>query len=44
VADFSMIGTGGDAKWICAGDPDARQPEFKPDFYTPETLRAISER
>jgi len=44
VADFSMIGTGGDAKWIRAGDPDARQPEFKPDFYTPETLRAISER
>jgi hypothetical protein len=44
VADFSMIGTGGDAKWIRAGDPEARQPEFKPDFYTPETLRAISER
>jgi hypothetical protein len=44
VADFSMIGTGGDAKWIRAGDPDAHQPEFKADFYTPETLRAISER
>jgi hypothetical protein len=44
VADFSMIGTGGDVRWIRAGDPDARQPEFKADFYTPETLRAISER
>ncbi len=44
VADFSMIGTGGDAKWISATDPEAKQPQFKPDFYTPETLRAISER
>jgi Protein of unknown function (DUF1329) len=44
VADFSVIGTGGDAKWIRAGDPDAKQPQFKADFYTPETLRAISER
>jgi uncharacterized protein DUF1329 len=44
VADFSMIGTGGDAKWIRTGDPDANQPQFKADFYTPETLRAISER
>jgi len=44
VTDFSVIGTGGDAKWIRAGDPDAREPPFKADFYTPETLRAISER
>ena len=44
VADFSMIGTGGDAKWIRADDPDAKQPEFKADFYTPETLRSVSER
>ncbi len=44
VADFSMIGTGGDVKWIRPDDPDARQPQFKADFYTPETLRAISER
>jgi len=39
-----MIGSGGDAKWIRAADADANQPEFKADFYTPETLRAISER
>jgi hypothetical protein len=44
VADFSVIGTGGDAKWIRADDADAKQPQFKADFYTPETLRAISER
>jgi hypothetical protein len=44
VADFSVIGTGTDAKWIRADDPDAKRPQFKPDFYTPETLRAISER
>jgi hypothetical protein len=44
VADFSLIGTGGDAKWIRPDDPEAKQPQFKPDFYTPETLRAMSER
>jgi len=44
VVDFSMIGTRGDAKWIRADDPETKQPEFKADFYTPETLRAISER
>jgi hypothetical protein len=44
VADFSMIGTGADVKWIRPDDPDARQPQFKADFYTPETLRAMSER
>ncbi len=44
VADFSNIGTKGDVKWIKATDPEAGQPEFKADFYTPETLRAISER
>jgi len=44
VADYSLIGTGSDAKWISAGDPEAKMPQFKPDFYTPETLRAISER
>jgi Protein of unknown function (DUF1329) len=44
VADFSVIGTGTDVKWIRPDDPDASQPQFKADFYTPETLRAISER
>jgi hypothetical protein len=44
VADFNLIGAGGDAKWIRATDPEAQQPQFKADFYTPETLRAISER
>jgi hypothetical protein len=44
VADFSVIGTGADAKWIRPDDPEASQPQFKADFYTPETLRAISER
>jgi len=44
VADFSMIGTHRDIKWVKAGDPEANEPEFKSEFYTPETLRAISER
>jgi len=44
VADFSNIGTQRDVKWVKAGDPEASQAEFKSDFYTPETLRAISER
>jgi hypothetical protein len=44
VADFSMIGTHHDIKWVKPTDPEAGQVEFKADFYTPETLRAISER
>jgi hypothetical protein len=44
VSDFSMIGTHHDIKWVKAGDPDASRPEFRAEFYTPETLRAISER
>jgi Protein of unknown function (DUF1329) len=44
VSDFSMIGTHRDIKWVKATDPEAGEVEFKEDFYTPETLRAISER
>jgi hypothetical protein len=44
VVDYSVIGTGSDVKWIRPEDPEAKQPQFKADFYTPETLRAISER
>jgi hypothetical protein len=44
VVDWMSIGGGKDIKWIKEGDPEATQPWMKADFYTPETLRAMSER
>ena len=44
VVDWMAIEGGKDIKWIKEGDPEAKQPWMKPDFYTPETLRALSER
>jgi hypothetical protein len=44
VTDWMSIGGGKDIKWIKEGDPEAKQPWMKPDFYTPETLRSLSER
>jgi hypothetical protein len=44
VQDYMSIGGGKDIKWIKEGDPETKQPWMKADFYTPETLRALSER
>jgi hypothetical protein len=44
VADWMSIGGGNDIKWIKESDPEAKLAWMKPDFYTPETLRALSER
>jgi hypothetical protein len=44
VWDYGSIGGGKDMKWIKQTDPESKQPWFKRDFYTPETLRALSER
>jgi hypothetical protein len=44
VVDWMSIGGGKDVKWIKEGDPEAKAPWVKPDFYTPETLRSLSER
>ena len=44
VEDWMSIGGGADIKWVTEEDSEAKQPYFKPDFYTPETLRALSER
>jgi hypothetical protein len=39
-ADYSVIGQGVDVQYFS----QSTDPTFKPDFYTPESLRAISER
>jgi hypothetical protein len=44
VVDWMSIGGGKDIHFIKEGDPEAKQAWTKPDFYTPETLRALSER
>jgi hypothetical protein len=44
VFDWGAIGGGKDIKWIKQTDPEAKQPWVKSDFYTPETLRSLSER
>lgn len=44
VVDWMSIGGGKDIKWIKEGDPEAKSVWMKPDFYTPETLRALAER
>jgi hypothetical protein len=44
VQDYMSIGGGKDIKWIKEGDPETKQPWMKADFYTPENLRALSER
>jgi hypothetical protein len=44
VTDWMSIGGGRDIKWVKEGDPEANAPWMKPDHYTPETLRALSER
>lgn len=44
VFDWGDIGGGKDIKWIKEGDPESKQAWVKPDFYTPETLRTLSER
>jgi hypothetical protein len=44
VQDYMSIAGGKDIKWIKEGDPEMKQPWMKADFYTPETLRALSER
>jgi hypothetical protein len=44
VFDWGSIGGGKDIKWIKESDPEAKQAWLKSDFYTPETLRALSER
>lgn len=44
VVDWMSIGGGKDIKWIKESDPEAKAPWMKPDFYTPETLRSLSER
>jgi hypothetical protein len=44
VTDWMSIGGGRDIKWVKEGDPEAKAPWMKPDHYTPETLRALSER
>jgi Protein of unknown function (DUF1329) len=44
VFDYMSIGGGKDIKWIKETDPEAKQAWLKSDFYTPETLRALSER
>jgi hypothetical protein len=41
VFDNSPIGAGVDFRWITDG---AGNPRMKPEFYTSENLRAISER
>jgi hypothetical protein len=44
VADYSSVGAAKDFHWVAAGDPEAAGPRFKSDFYTPDTLRALSDR
>jgi hypothetical protein len=44
VTDWMSIGGGKDIEWVNPGSPDFKQPWMKPDFYTAETLRALSER
>ena len=44
VTDWMSIGGGRDIKWVKENDPEAKVPWMKPDHYTPETLRALSER
>jgi hypothetical protein len=44
VTDLSVVGTHQDFRWFKATDPQAGSVEFKPDYFTPETLRAISDR
>ena len=44
VADWMSIGGGKDIQWVKLGDPEFKQPWLKPDFYTAETLRSLSER
>jgi len=41
MADYSVLGQKKDVEWVKNGGDD---PTFKASFYTPDTLRAISER
>lgn len=44
VADYSPVGTGKDVHWVAPADPGAGSLKFKSDFYTPDTLRTLSDR
>ena len=44
VVDWMSIGGGKDIQWVKLSDPEFKQPWLKPDFYTAETLRSLSER
>jgi hypothetical protein len=44
VADYSPVGASKDFHFIAPGDAAAGTPRFKSDFYTPDTLRALSDR
>ncbi|GAB3626461.1 DUF1329 domain-containing protein [Pandoraea terrae] len=41
IADFNIMGSGKDIQWFAEARGDRR---FTPDYYTPENLRAMSER